>query len=62
MLTPVDPPSVVGSAMIAIDLAMEVDKAEMIPVKPVVSFSLVNCQGHCPIPTVLESQRQAVEV
>ena len=37
VLTPVDPPSVVGSAVIAIDQAEEVDKAEKIPAKLVVS-------------------------
>ena len=36
VLTPVDPPSEVGSAVIATDPAMEVDKAETIPVKRVV--------------------------
>ena len=35
MLTPVDPPSRVGSAVIVVDQAMEVDKAEIIPVKQV---------------------------
>ena len=39
MLTPVDPPSEVGSAVIAIDPAMEVDKAETIPIKRVVRFA-----------------------
>ena len=41
VLTPVDLPSRVGSAVIAIDPAMEVDKAETIPVKPVVSLFLL---------------------
>ena len=41
MLTPVDLPSRVGSAIIATDLAMEVDKAESIPVKPVVCVFLI---------------------
>ena len=36
VLTPVDPPSVAGSAVIAVDQAMEVDKAELIPIKQVV--------------------------
>ena len=36
VLTPVDPPSRTGSAVIAVDQAMEVDKAETIPVKQVV--------------------------
>ena len=39
-----DSPSEVGSAVIAVDQAMEVDKAELIPVKPMVSdlvFSLL---------------------
>ena len=35
-----DPPSEVGSAIIAVDQAMEVDKAELIPVKHMVSFVL----------------------
>ena len=41
VLTPVDPLSVVGSMVIAVDQVMEVDKAEEIPVKQVaVSMSL----------------------
>ena len=43
VLTPVDPPSQVGSAVIAVDQAMEVDKAETIPVKQVVCFLVVDC-------------------
>ena len=43
MLTPVDPPSEVGSAVIAVDQAMEVDKAKTIPVKPVVCVLVVGC-------------------
>ena len=35
MLIPVDPPSRVGSAVIAVDQVMEVDKAESIPVKTI---------------------------
>ena len=38
-----DPPSRVGSAVIAIDQAMEVDKAESIPVKQVVCAFVVDC-------------------
>ena len=34
-----DPPSVVGSAVIAVDQVMEVDKAESIPVKQVVRLA-----------------------
>ena len=41
VLTPVNPPSVVGYVVIAVDQAMEVDKAKEIPVKQVaVSVSL----------------------
>ena len=36
VLTPVDPPSRVGSAVIAVDQAMEVNKAKTILVKQVV--------------------------
>ena len=43
VLTPVDPPSRVGSAVIAVDQAMEVDKAESIPVKQVVCVLVVGC-------------------
>ena len=43
MLTPVDPPSRVGSTVIAIDQAMEVDKAETIPVKQVVCVLVISC-------------------
>ena len=43
VLTPIDPPSRVGSAVIAVDQAMEVDKAESIPVKPVVCVFVVDC-------------------
>ena len=43
VLTPVDPPSRVGSAVIAVDQAMEVDKAESIPVKQVVCAFVVDC-------------------
>ena len=43
VLTPVDPPSRVGSAVIAVDQAMEVDKAESIPVKQVVCVLVVVC-------------------
>ena len=43
MLTPIDPPSRVGSAVIAVDQAMEVDKAESIPVKQVVCVLVVAC-------------------
>ena len=39
VLTPIDPPSRVGSTVIATDPAMEVDKAELILVKQVVRFS-----------------------
>ena len=42
MLTPVDPPLRVGSAVITVDQAMEVDKAEKVPVKQVVCV-LVTC-------------------
>ena len=42
VLTPVDPPSRVGSAVIAVDQAMEVDKAETIPVKPVVHVLVIS--------------------
>ena len=35
MLTPVDPPSRVRSMVITIDQAMEIDKAETIPMKTV---------------------------
>ena len=42
MLTPVDPPSRVGSAVIAVDQAMEVDKAETIPVKQMVCVLVVD--------------------
>ena len=38
-----DPPSRVGSAVIAVDQAMEVDKAESIPVKQVVCVLVVGC-------------------
>ena len=41
VLTPVDPPSRVGSAVITVDQAMEVDKAESIPVKQVVCVLVV---------------------
>ena len=41
VLTPVDPPSRVGSAIIAVDQAMEVDKAESILVKRVVCVLVV---------------------
>ena len=41
MLTPVDPPSRVGSAVIVVDQAMEVDKAKTIPVKQVVCVFVV---------------------
>ena len=41
VLTPVDPPSRVGSAVIAVDQAMEMDKAESIPVKQVVCVLLL---------------------
>ena len=43
MLTPVDPPLRVGSAVIAVDQVMEVDKAESIPVKQVVRVLVVDC-------------------
>ena len=43
VLTPVDPPSRVGSVIIAVDQAMEVDKAESIPVKQVVCVLVVGC-------------------
>ena len=43
VLTPIDPPSEVGSAVITTDLAMEVDKAETIPVKRVVCLLVVVC-------------------
>ena len=43
VLTPVDPPSRVGSAVIAVDQAMEVDKAESILVKQVVRVFVVVC-------------------
>ena len=43
MLTPVDPPSRVGSAVITVDQAMEVDKAETIPIKQVVCVLVVDC-------------------
>ena len=43
VLTPVDPPSRVGSVVIAIDQAMEVDKAELIPIKQVVCVLFVVC-------------------
>ena len=39
VLTPVDPPSRVGSAVIATDPAMEVDKAETILIKQVVRLA-----------------------
>ena len=42
VLTPVDPPSRVGSAVIAVDQAMEVDKAKTIPVKQVVCVLVVD--------------------
>ena len=41
VLTPVDLPLRVGSAVIAVDQAMEVDKAESIPVKQVVCVLVV---------------------
>ena len=40
-MTPVDPPSRVGSAVIAVDQAMEVDKAESIPIKQVVCVLVI---------------------
>ena len=43
VLTPVDPPSRIGSAVIAVDQAMEVDKAKSIPVKQVVCVLVVGC-------------------
>ena len=43
MLTPIDLPSRVGSAIIAVDQAMEVDKAESIPVKQVVCVFVFDC-------------------
>ena len=43
MLTPVDLPSRVGSAIIATDPAMEVDKAESILVKQVVCILAFVC-------------------
>ena len=43
MLIPVDPPSRVGSAVIAVDQAMEVDKAESILVKQVVCVLVIDC-------------------
>ena len=42
VLTPVDLPSRVGSAVITVDQAMEVDKAESIPVKQVVCVFVVD--------------------
>ena len=42
VLTPVDPPSRVGSTVIAVDQAMEVDKAESIPVKQVVRVLVID--------------------
>ena len=43
VLTPVDLPSRVGSAVIAVDQAMEVDKAELILVKQVVRVLVIGC-------------------
>ena len=43
VLTPVDPPSRVRSAVIAVDQAMKVDKAESILVKQVVSLLCLLC-------------------
>ena len=43
MSTPVDPPSRIGSAVIAVDQAMEVDKAESILVNQVVCVLVVDC-------------------
>ena len=45
--SPVDPPSRVGSAVIAVDQAMEVDRAESIPMNQVVCVFVVNCYEEC---------------
>ena len=38
-----DPPSRVGSAVITVDQAMEVDKAKTIPAKQVVHVLVIDC-------------------
>ena len=49
VLTPVDPPLKVGSAVIATDQVMEIDKAELIPVKTMaVSVSVCFLSGPLP--------------
>ena len=57
MLTPVDPPLRVGSAVIATDPVMEVDKAELIPMKQVVRLFVIDLTSRAGLrPGIRQSQ------